>query len=100
MKQGRTIQEVAREILRQKDAKQDYSVRTTNMRMENSGGTPILRLLNNEGIDRVEPLDIQETAHRQLGAYLNIPLSIPGPGNRQSGKMGTAVPAFGKPAFR
>ena len=73
MKQGRTIQEVAREILRQKDAKQDYSVRTTNMRMENSGGTPILRLLNNEGIDRVEPLDIQETAHRQLGAYLNIP---------------------------
>ena len=33
----------------------------------------MLRLLGNDGIDRVEPLDIQQTAHRQLGAYLGIP---------------------------
>ncbi len=73
MKAGRTVQEMAREILRQKDAKQDYAVNTANMHMETSGHTPILRIVDNDGIDRVEPLDIQQTAHRQLGAYLGIP---------------------------
>ncbi len=73
MKAGRTIQEMAREILRQKDAKQDYAVNTANMHMETSGSAPVLRLVDNDGIDRVEPLDIQQTAHRQLGAYLGIP---------------------------
>lgn len=73
MKAGRTIQEMAREILRQSEAKQDYSVNTANILMEAGGGAPMLRLLDNTGIDRVEPLDIQQTAHRQLGTYLGIP---------------------------
>ncbi len=73
MKAGRTIRELAQEILRQSKAKQDYAVNTANMHMETSGQTPVLRLVDNAGIDRVEPLDIQQTAHRQLGAYLGIP---------------------------
>lgn len=73
MKAGLTIQDMAREILRQSKAKQDYAVNTANMHMETSGSAPVLRLLGNDGIDRVEPLDIQQTAHRQLGAYLGIP---------------------------
>lgn len=73
MKAGRTIQEMAREILRQSEAKQDYSVNTANILMEASGGPPMLRLLDNMGVDRVEPLDIQQTAHRQFGTYLGIP---------------------------
>ena len=73
MKAGLTIQDMAREILRQSKAKQDYAVNTANMHMETSGSAPVLRLLGNDGVDRVEPLDIQQTAHRQLGAYLGIP---------------------------
>ena len=73
VKAGLTIQDMAREILRQSKAKQDYAVNTANMHMETSGSAPVLRLLGNDGIDRVEPLDIQQTAHRQLGAYLGIP---------------------------
>ena len=76
MKAGRTIQEMAREILRQSEAKQDYSVNTANILMEAGGGAPMLRLLDNTGIDRVEPLDIQQTAHRQLGTYLGIPQTV------------------------
>lgn len=30
-------------------------------------------MLDNSGIDRIEPLDIGDYAHRQIGAYLNIP---------------------------
>lgn len=73
MKAGRTIRELAQEILRQSKAKQDYAVNTANMHMETSGQAPVLRLVDNTGVDRVEPLDIQQTAHRQLGAYLGIP---------------------------
>jgi len=73
MKQGMTIQDAAKEIMRQSQAKADYLVNTANLHMETCGGTPILRLLDESGVDRVEPLDILTTAHRQMSAYLNIP---------------------------
>jgi len=73
VKAGRSIRELAQEILRQSKAKQDYAVNTANMHMETSGQVPVLRLVDNTGVDRVEPMDIQQTAHRQLGAYLGIP---------------------------
>ena len=73
MKQGMTIQEAAQEIMRQSQAKVDYLVNTANLHMETCDGIPILRLLDESGVDRVEPLDILTTAHRQMGAYLNIP---------------------------
>ena len=73
MKQGLTIQQAAAEIMRQSQAKADYLVNTENLHMETCDGTPTLRLLGEDGVDRVEPLDILPTAHRQLGDYLNIP---------------------------
>lgn len=73
MKQGMTIQQAAQEIMRQSEAKADYLVNTANLHMETCGGTPILRLLDESGVDRVEPLDILTTAHRQMGTYLSIP---------------------------
>ena len=73
MKQGMTIQEAAQEIMRQSQTKADYLVNTANLHMETCDGIPILRLLDESGVDRVEPLDILPTAHRQMGAYLNIP---------------------------
>ena len=72
MKQGMTIQEAAAEIMRQSEAKADYLVNTENLHMETCDGVPTLRLLDG-GIDRVEPLDILPTAHRQMGDYLGIP---------------------------
>lgn len=72
MKQGLTIQAMAQEILRQSQAKQDYLVSTQSLFMDASGSAPVLRLLDG-GTDQVEPLDIQTTAHRQMGTYLNIP---------------------------
>ncbi len=73
MKQGLTIQDMAKEILRQKDAKADYLVNTARLHMETCDATPTLHVVDNSGIEMVEPLHIQQTAHRQLGAYLNIP---------------------------
>ena len=70
---GMTIQDTAKEIMRQSEAKADYLVNTGNLHMETCDGTPTLRLLGEDGLDRVEPLDILPTAHRQLGDYLNIP---------------------------
>ena len=73
MKQGMTIQQAAAEIMRQNEAKADYLVNTENLHMETCDGIPVLRLLDESGTDRVEPLDILPTAHRQMSAYLNIP---------------------------
>ena len=73
MKQGMTIQDAAKEIMRQSQANADYLVNTANLHMETCDGIPILRLLDESGVDRVEPLDILTTAHRQMSAYLNIP---------------------------
>ena len=73
MKQGMTIQDAAKEIMRQSQAKADYLVNSANLHMETCDGVPTLRLLDDSGMDRVEPLDILTTAHRQMGTYLNIP---------------------------
>lgn len=70
MKAGRTIQDMAAEILRQSQAKADYLVSTQNLVMENWGQQPMLHLRDEAGVELVEPLDIQQTAHQQLGSYL------------------------------
>ena len=59
-----TIQQAAAEIMRQSEAKSDYMVKTQNMHLETCDGIPVLRLLDEQGQDRVEPLDILPTAHR------------------------------------
>ena len=72
MKAGLTITEMAAEIERQAAAKVDYLVNPQKLEMESLGGTPMLRVLEG-GVDQMEPLSIQETAHRQLGTHLGIP---------------------------
>lgn len=72
MKSGRTIQEVLIELQRQQGAKADYRVLTSDVVMDADFGQPMLRVVD-DGVDRIEPLDIRQTAHRQIGAYLDIP---------------------------
>lgn len=72
MKAGLTITEMAAEIERQAAAKVDYLVNPQKLEMESMGGSPMLRVLDG-GVDLLEPLSIQETAHRQMGAHLGIP---------------------------
>ena len=73
MKSGRSIQDVSREILRQQEAKADYLVTTDRLHMDTWGDSPVIRVLDREGIDQIEPLEIQQTAHQQIGTYLDIP---------------------------
>lgn len=73
MKSGRSIQDVSREILRQQEAKADYLVATDRLHMDTWGDSPVIRVLDREGIDQIEPLEIQQTAHQQIGTYLDIP---------------------------
>ena len=73
MKAGRTIQEMCLEIQRQSEAKADYLINTASLRMEPWGNTPMLHVLDESGADQVEPLEILDNAHQQIGAYLNIP---------------------------
>ncbi len=74
MKSGCAIQELAQEIRRQGEVKQDYVVDTGCLHMDVWDGQPFLRVLGGGGADLVEPLDIQTTAHRQISTYLNIPI--------------------------
>lgn len=73
MKAGLTIEELAAEIMRQKEAKADYVVNTGRLRMEPCGTELVLRILDENNADRIEPLDISEQAHRQIGTHLSIP---------------------------
>lgn len=73
MKTGRTIQEMALEIKRQSLAKEDYLVNTGSLVMDVWDSHPMLHLRDASGIELVEPLEIQSTAHQQIGDYLEIP---------------------------
>ena len=73
MKTGRSIQEMCVELQRQSEAKEDYLVNTSALRMATWGSTPMLHILDSTGMDQVEPLDILNNAHQQIGAYLGIP---------------------------
>lgn len=69
MKEGLTLQEMAAEITRQNDLKADYLVDTRTLRMEPCGNQVYLNMEGNE----MEPLEINQIAHRQLGSHLKIP---------------------------
>lgn len=73
MKAGLTIEALAAEILRQKDAKEDYLVNTSCLQMEPSGEEVVMRILDGNRDDMIEPLDVGEIAHRQIGTHLSIP---------------------------
>jgi hypothetical protein len=73
MKSGLTIEELAAEIMRQKSAKEDYVVNTNNLRMEPYGSEIVMRVLDDDSTDRIEPLDVGDIAHRQIGTHPEIP---------------------------
>ena len=64
MKTGLTIKEMAQELLRQSKAKQDYLVNTGSLSLSVASDVPQLRVTE-EGTDKIAPLDIRQTAHRQ-----------------------------------
>lgn len=70
MKEGLTLQEMAAEITRQNDQKADYLVDTRTLQMEPCGNQVYLNMEGNE----MEPLEINQIAHRQLGSHLKIPV--------------------------
>lgn len=74
MKAGLSIEELAREIMRQNDIKEDYVVRSPCLLMDTWNSELFLRVMDGPSSDRIEPLEISENAHRQIGARLGIPV--------------------------
>ncbi len=72
MKEGLSLQEMAAEIERQSNLKEDYLVDTRNLQMESFGSQVYLHMQEN-GFDILEPLEVNPIAHRQLGTHLKIP---------------------------
>lgn len=73
MKAGLTIEDTATEVARQDQMKQDYIFSTRRLEMVSYDTGLVLRLLDDHGVDFAEPLDLNDIAHRQIGAYLSIP---------------------------
>lgn len=72
MKEGLSLQEMAAEITRQSTMKEDYLVDTRNLKMEPCGSSVYLHMYDGN-TEPVEPMEINQIAHRQLGAHLKIP---------------------------
>lgn len=72
MKEGLSLQEMAAEIERQSRLKEDYLVDTRNLQMEPFGSQVYLHMYD-KGSDVLEPLEVNQIAHRQLGTHLKIP---------------------------
>lgn len=73
MKAGLSLMEMAAEITRQQAMKADYLVDTRRMQMEPAGSQMYLSLLDEKGDMAVEPMEINQIAHRQIGTELSIP---------------------------
>ena len=74
MKEGLSLQEMAAEIERQSKLKEDYLVDTRNLWMEPFDAKVHLHMREN-GTEVVEPLEVNQIAHRQVGTRLGIPAS-------------------------
>lgn len=73
MKAGMTMEEMAAELMRQSQAKQDFIFRSPQLEFAPYETGMILRILDDGGADYTEPLELSENAHRQIGARLSIP---------------------------
>ncbi len=74
MKAGLSIEELAAEIMRQNEIKEDYVVSSPCLQMDAWDSALYLRVMNEQREDRLEPLEISENAHRQISARLGIPI--------------------------
>lgn len=75
MKAGITFEEMAAEVLRQSEVKADYAIDTRRLEMEYCETGMVMRMLDENAVDVVEPLDVGQIAHRQIGTHLKIPAS-------------------------
>ncbi|MDR3278517.1 MAG: hypothetical protein LBT12_07060 [Oscillospiraceae bacterium] len=73
MKTGLTLEELCAEITRQNAAKSDYAVDTRRLEMQTGGQDVVLRMLDDAACDLVEPMDVNQAAHRQIGTFTDIP---------------------------
>ena len=73
MKAGLAIEELAAEIMRQNEIKEDYVVNSQSLLMETYDSEMFLRVMDAAGLDRLEPMSLTDNAHRQIGARLGIP---------------------------
>lgn len=71
MKQGRTLQEVAAELARQRESKRDFVVSAGAMRLSEDASR--FSLLRADDADRNESFGMTGLFHRQLGSALGIP---------------------------
>jgi hypothetical protein len=71
MKTGRTLQELAIEIQRQKTAKRDFRIDTRNLHMDAIEGMQVLDIMKQGTM--IGTMQVQELAHRQIGTHLGIP---------------------------
>ena len=74
MKTGLTLDQFADTILTQSQQKADYLVDTRNLQLETYGSDIYLHMYDNHS-EVMEPLQINQTAHRQFGTHLKIPAS-------------------------
>ncbi|WP_148509866.1 DUF932 domain-containing protein [Hungatella hathewayi] len=72
MKAGLSLIEMATEIERQSKLKEDYLVDTRCLKLEPYGSDLYLHMYDN-GIEHIEPLGLNQIAHRQIGTHLKIP---------------------------
>ena len=73
MKQGRTLRELAEELMRQKEAKHDYLIDTRNLVMDRAGEQAHILTMQNPAQHMNTVLNMNDIAHRQVGAALGIP---------------------------
>jgi len=73
MKTGRNLQDLARELDRQREAKRDFIVTSDAMMLEDSAELFSLHRPLPSGMREVTPYSMTELFHRQLGASLGIP---------------------------
>ena len=76
MKTGLTLTEMATEIERQSKLKEDYLVDTRCMKLEPCGSDLYLHMYDN-GTEYVEPLNVNQIAHRQIGTLPFFVLASP-----------------------
>lgn len=73
MKTGRTLQDLAQELDRQREVKRDFLVTTDSMLLEESAELFSLHRPLESGMREVTPYRMTDLFHRQLGASLGIP---------------------------
>ena len=75
MKAGLSIEELAAEIMRQNEIKEDYVVNSPCLQMDAWDSDLFLRVMDGQQTDRLDPLEISENVHRQISARLGIPIT-------------------------